>query len=373
MINISNIINVSVSASPSGLAPYSVNNLLCLTDETPVVALTGPYAVYVSPVDVATQWGTGSDVYAAAVAVFSQSPNIISGGGVFIVAPILSGPETLTAAITRLSALVYFGGVSYTMSLTSSEVLTAAATAQSLRKMLFVVSSTSSDLLGANGLLYKIQNQTLTQTRGLFYSDAGSAEAFKWGYAGRGMSVDFAGSNTTLTMQLKQLAGVPSDNGLTQTLYGEAEAVGADLYANIAGRASAVSFGANDFFDDVMNLNWFVGALQVAGFNYLAQTSTKVPQTESGMTGLKGAYAQVCQQAVQNQFVAPGEWTSADTFGNPANFRRNISDFGYYIYSQPVASQNPADRALRKAPLVQVALKFAGAIQTSDVIVYFNV
>ena len=74
IISISNIINVSVSASPSGLAPYSVNNLLCLTKDVPINAPTGGYAVYTSPVDVETDWGSDSAVYEAAFSVFSQSP-----------------------------------------------------------------------------------------------------------------------------------------------------------------------------------------------------------------------------------------------------------------------------------------------------------
>ena len=44
---------------------------------------------------------------------------------------------------------------------------------------------------------------------------------------------------------------------------------------------------------------------KLAGFNYLAQSSTKIPQTEAGMDGLKGAYRAVCQQAVANQNPAP--------------------------------------------------------------------
>lgn len=376
MINISNIINVSVSASPSGLAPYSVNNLLCITDEVPDVSLAGAaYAAYVSPIDVGVQWGTDSGVYAAAVAVFSQNPNILSGGGVFLVAPILTSPstETFVSAIVRLAGLVYFGGVSYAMTVSDADLLTAATTCQSLRKLLFIAKSATSALDSPSGILFEIQDQSLNQARGILYTLSGSLEACKWSYASRGMSTDFSGSNTTSTMQLKQLAGVPSDSGLTQTIYNNAATVGADLYANIAGRPSAISNGANSFFDDVYNLNWLVGAIQVAGFNYLATTSTKVTQTESGMSGLKGAYTQVCQQAVANLFLAPGTWTSSNTFGNPADFRRSIETFGYYVYSQPVALQSSADRALRKAPLVQVAVKYAGSIQTSDVVIFFNV
>jgi hypothetical protein len=117
---------------------------------------------------------------------------------------------------------------------------------------------------------------------------------------------------------------------------------------------------------------WFVFALQVSGFNYLRQTGTKVPQTENGMDGLKGAYRSVCEQAVTNQYAAPGTWNSPVTFGNQADLIANVEQFGYYIYSTPIAQQLQADREERKAPLVQIALKEAGAIQSSTVVVNVN-
>lgn len=368
MLNITNIITISISNPPAGLAPYSVNNLACFTKDTPIESITD-YAVYTNPTDVMTDWGSGSAVYEAAVAVFSQSPNILTGGGKFIVF-INGASEDLADAIARVQDTVYFGGCSYTYDADAAEVIAAAEYCQSIKKLLFVVSYTASDL-DAAGLLYDIQDQTLTKTRGLYYSSSAGAQEMKWAYAGRGMSTNFNGSNTAQTMHLKQLSGVSSDD-ISQTIYGKCEDVGADVYVSIAGRASVVSFGANSFFDDEYNMNWFVGALEVAGFNYLAQTSTKIPQTEEGMNGLKGAYRAICQKAVSNRFIAPGVWNSSDTFGNPEDFKRNIADFGFYIYSSPIAEQTQADRELRVSPLVQIAVKFAGAIHKTDAIININ-
>ena len=132
------------------------------------------------------------------------------------------------------------------------------------------------------------------------------------------------------------------------------------------------SSGGNDYFDNVYNLDWFVFSIQVAGFNALATTSTKLPQTEPGMALLKGAYIAVLEQAKSNGFVAPGTWNSAELFGSPADLRRNILNQGYYIYSQPVNQQTQATRVLRQAPLVRIAVKFAGAIQSSQVLVSIN-
>ena len=368
MINIANVITISVSTPPAGLAPYSINNLACFTKDTPVNVGITDYAIYTNPTDVLADWGSASKVYGAAVAVFSQSPNILTGGGKFVV--FINGPsEALVTAIGRVKDKVYFGGLSYTYSAGSSEVIAAVEYCQSIMKLAFVVSSTELDL--DSGILFDLKDQTLNKGRGLYYSASAGAEEMKWAYAGRGMSTNFEGSNTAQTMHLKQLSGVSSDD-ISQTVLEKCKTVGADVYVSVAGRPTVMSYGANSFFDDVYNLDWFIGALEIAGFNFLAQTSTKIPQTEDGMNGLKGAYRNICRRAVSNRFVAPGAWNSSDTFGSPEDFKRNIADFGFYIWSSPVALQSQADRELRKAPLVQVAIKYAGSIHSSDVIININ-
>lgn len=371
IINISEVINVSVSTPPAGLALQSVANLLCMTKDTPVAAIAdGEFAVYTSATDVATDWGSASDVYKAAVAVFSQAPNIITGGGKFIVGKVATA-DSSEAALTTFIPQVFFGAFSTTFSETDVQIQATAAAAKTAGKLYGVASSDSADL-EVGGLFGLIQAATLTNARCLFHSDALQVEAFKWGYLSRAMGVNFSGANTTNTMHLKQIAGVTSDAGLTSTLLAKAKVVGADVYANIAGRSSVLSYGANIFFDEVFNLAWLKLAMEVAGFNVLAQTQTKLPQTEAGMDVLKGGYRTVCTQSVVNGMVAAGSWTSPDTFGNPEDFKRNIEEQGYFIYSQPISQQSSVDREARKAPVIQIALKLAGAVHSSDVIVNIN-
>jgi hypothetical protein len=115
-----------------------------------------------------------------------------------------------------------------------------------------------------------------------------------------------------------------------------------------------------------------VKALEVAGFNYLAQTSTKIPQTEAGMDGLKNAYRKICEQGVTNAYLSPGAWNSPITFGNQQDLLDNIQSYGFYIYSLPIALQAQVDREARQAPLIQIAAKEAGAIHSSTVVININ-
>lgn len=373
-LSLNNVIEISVSAAQTGVGNYNVNNIGLFTTESPGSSFgIAGYSIYLDPTQVGVDFGTNSETYAMANDIFSQQPNMLAGGGYLAILPYGGSGETLDAAILRTVGLVqYFGILSNTIQ-SSSITLAAAAVVQPLNKMLFVVSRSTADI-ASGGVLDELRSSGLTQTRGLYYG--GSADSLALGfmasYVGRALSTNFSGSNTTSTMHLKNLVGVSADPTMTQTILDEALLAGADTYPSLQGVAKVFCSGANKFFDQVYNLRWYVGALQVAGFNYLAESDTKVPQTESGMTGLKGAYRAVSQQAVGNQYLAPGQWNSATTFGNQIDFLNNIASIGYYIYSTPIALQSQADRLTRIAPLVQISCKEAGAIQSSDVIIYVN-
>lgn len=281
--------------------------------------------------------------------------------------------ETLAAAITRTVSLVQYFAIMTSEITSQTDMLAAAAVVQALNKMALFVSRTSADI-DPGGMLDLLRSGGFYKSRGLYYGVDNDSDALVMmaSYAGRGFSTVFSGSNTTATMHLKDLQGVQPDPTMTQTLLNKGIAAGADMYVSIQGVAKVFTSGENRFFDQVYNLGWFVGALEIAGFNFLAQSSTKIPQTEDGMRGLKGAYRQICEQAVTNAYLAPGTWTSATTFGNQEDFLANILQKGYYIFSQPIGQQSPTEREAREAPLVQLAIKEAGAEHSSAVIVNIN-
>lgn len=371
-LDITNIVSVSVATPPAGLSDYQINNLLILTKELPVNS-PGTFGVYLSPVEVGADWGTDSEVYAMANAIFGQSPNILAGDGSLIIANQGSG-ETLADAINRMEPQIFFGGIlSAGYAPSDAEFQAAAAGVQPLQRLLFISSNLTTSV-DSGGLFDLIQKASFTFTRCLLYTVSAVAARTEMAaaYAGRGMSVDFNGSATTLTMHLKDLVGVLPDPGISQTVLNKCKTVGADVYASIAGLPKVFCTGGNDFFDNVYNLEWLIFALRVAGFNALATTSTKLPQTEPGMSVLKGAYINVLQRAVVNGFVAPGAWNSPELFGDPVALVRSVLQLGWYIFSQPVNQQSQTQREAREAPLVQIAIKFAGAIQKTSVIVNVN-
>lgn len=374
---ITNVVTISVSSPPAGVAAYKVNNLAIFTKEAPVnVAITAANpGVYKSPTDVATDWGTASEVYSMANAIFSQSPNILTGGGELIVFPMQSG-DALAASITAAAPVAPFFGVLWAgYAPNDAEVIAAAAVTEPLRIKLFVSSHLTASLTPTTGLISILTVSGKKHARGLLYTRGAAAinaRLMAAAYAGRAMSVDFEGSATTATMHLKDLVGIEPDPNITQAILTTAQTAGADVYTTIAGVPKVFTSGANDYFDNVYNTDWLVFALQVAGFNALATTSTKLPQTETGIAVLRGTYIDVLQQAVRNSFIAPGAWNSAELFGNPQDLISNVAEAGFYIYSTPVNLQSQAARVARQAPLIQIAIKLAGAVHSTSVVVSVN-
>lgn len=369
---LSNVINIAVSEAPLGANAFNTSNLALFTTETPGGGFTEDYKIYLEPTEVGVDFGTSSTTYKMALAIFSQQPNILLPGGYLVVIP-FEPSETLDAAITRTVGLVQYFGVMSTQIESGAHMLAAAAVVQALTKIAFFVQRASGSI-DPGGDLDDLRTGSFSHSRGLYYGADNDLDAllFQAAYAGRALSTNFSGSNTTQNMHLKSLATIQPDPTMTQTRLNKAQAAGADCYVSLQGISAVFASGANRFFDQVYNLLWFVSALEVAGFNYLRQTGTKVAQVQSDLDGLVNAYSQVCQQAVVNRYAAPGEWKSPTVFGNTAALLQNVREVGFYIYQQPIAQQAQVDREARKAPLIQIALKEAGAVDSSTVIVNVN-
>lgn len=456
MLEITNVINISVAEAPQGLGEFNVNNVGLFTNEEPIEEWDDDWRAYVAASEVGADFGTDSETYKQAVAFFSQAPNVLNGGGQLIIFPVntatdgviesftiaatgsgydvddvltvggagtggtlkvtavdgagrvltaelLTGGadyvvasaiattvapsggtgctinvtavedhESLQDALERVQDLVFFVGfISTFLPATSDDQIALSNAVEAMTDKMWVFPQNDTSAIA--GIFTAIKAASNRNTRCLIYTTSAlDSRLFAAAYAGRGFSTNFDQAGATETMNLKQLTTIEPDEGITQTLWDACKTAGVDAYVSYGGRSSVVSNGANQFFDQAYNLIWLVTQLQVAGFNALAQTSTKVPQTEPGVSILKGAYRDVCEAGLNNAYIAPGKWTSSETFGNQADFLANIAQRGYYIYSTPVADQSKEDREDRKAPVIRIAIKEAGAIQSSNVIVNVN-
>lgn len=276
-----------------------------------------------------------------------------------------SRPETPTETFYRLFGATYFGGFIYLPTISDIDFLSLARAVQTKNCMMFKGVSDITDV--TSGVGYSVKAQSLSHTRVIY-----SSQSIATAYASVLLATNFRGSDTAKTMHLKTLSGVEADDSITDSVLSVLSSNGVDSYLYVAGLPRVWTTSANTYSDEVLNQIWFANSIEVAGFNCLSQTNTKIPQTEYGMTLLKSAYQSVCQQAVNNGVIGAGRWSISQTFGDPTVFRSSISSYGYYIYSAPISSQSQADREDRKAPLIQIAIKLTGAIHSTDVIILVN-
>jgi hypothetical protein len=378
---VSLIIDVTVLPTPAVLGEVNINTATIYTNNQPSGWAGGQtYALYNGSAQVGIDFGINSSAFAMAVAFFAQTPNPVGTEGYLAIVPLLQSPsvETVRAGIARIGQSFYYYGILIDNELAASnptEFGLLVADIQSLGNMLGYCSSNINDL-NPGSPLDLVRQAGEYRGRMFYYGGAllnGAAvqqtQIFSAAYLSRLLSVNFTGVGTAITMNGKQLVGIVPDATVGLTQLALAQTAGIDVYVNI-GTPMVYCSGANQWADQVYNTDAFSQNLQVGGFNYLIPVAFKIPQTDSGVQGLCGAYRAVCSQFVTNGVLAPGAWTGAVPAGFPqALFLANIAAVGYYVYAQPVASQTQAARNGRSAPLVQIAAKFAGAVQSSQVVV----
>lgn len=188
---------------------------------------------------------------------------------------------------------------------------------------------------------------------------------------GRAFSVNFSANRSTITLMYKQEPGIVAEN-LTETQAQTLKAKRCNVFVQYQNDTAIIQYGVMSgqaYFDEMHGLDWFSDALQTAEYNLLYQSKTKIPQTDAGQNQLVNVAAGVCQEAINNGLIAPGQW-NADGFGQLS--RGDFLEEGFYIYTQPMAAQDQSIREQRIAPPIQIALKLAGAIHEIDCIVDVN-
>lgn len=305
----------------------------------------------------ATTDGSGTDLYGS---------SYFDGANATATAGLDATGTTIAEAVAQVDELTYVGGVLSTQ-FCENDLVVANATALQATDHIYYEATASLKNISVLGA--SIKSAGLDKTRLLAYSGASGAKQAIATYATMASSTNYNGNSTCLTMNLKTLTGIQPDLNLSQTYYNAAKQYGVDIYANTEGLSVVYSFNNGLYTDEATGELWLKKALEVAGFNYLRKTNTKIPQTESAMAGLKNAYEQKLTQGIRNGMIAPGAWNDSVPFGNPEDFLRNIEERGYYIYSLPVSQQPQTEREERIAPVVQIAIKLSGAFHSSNVIV----
>ncbi|WP_286870876.1 DUF3383 family protein [Pantoea sp. UBA5035] len=369
---VSNVVNVDVIMSPTAATGRNFGSLLILGTST-VIPVSERIRLYTGSEEIGADFGEGSPEYAAALVYFSQSPQptqVYVGRWAKTLATAESGSvETLAQAITAVLQFTnWYGlGIADDEDLTAAEITaTAAAIQASSLSRVFAVTSDDS------GIIDSASTTDIASTlKAAGYGRTFVQYSTKSKYAalsafGRAFTVNFTGNNTTITLKFKTEPGVTYET-LTSSQAAAVDAKNANVYVYYSNDTAILQQGVmsnGDFFDERHGLDWLQNYVQTNLFNLLYTSTTKIPQTEAGITRLLSNVEQSLDQAVSNGLVAPGVWNGGDIGQISAG---DTLTKGYYVYAQPLSSQAQADREARKAPLIQAAIKLAGAVHYADV------
>jgi hypothetical protein len=189
-------------------------------------------------------------------------------------------------------------------------------------------------------------------------------------FFGRALTVNFEGSNTTITMKFKVQPGIIPEL-LSATSASTLASKRINVYAQYNNGTSIIEEGVMSgraYFDEMHGLDWLANRIQTDVYNVLYQ-SPKIPQTDPGIHVLVATTDGALSQGVTNGLIAPGRW-NAPGFGQLG--QGDLLSSGWYTFAASVDTQDQAQREARIAPLIQVAVKLAGAVHFSNVLINVN-
>lgn len=376
MLPLSQIVNVQLNVPP--IAPSRRNfGLVALFSPEAVTVLAGDkYALVPDQATVEQMFGTLSDTAAATRPFFSQTPRPKQ----ILIAPWDAGNETPQDPTVAMAALqdVYpgwyaaaFAGLTGedTYALTDTQIEAIGDWVMAADKKVFGVTTNKADHIEQEPTnpFKKLYDKMASRVLAIY--DKNDPYAVM-SLLARGLSVNFAANNSTITLKFKQLPGVTADT-ISLTEAAKCDALGINFYTyydDAAMVAEGKTIGKR-FFDEIHGLDWFVDAVQKEVFAALYQSPTKVPLTDPGTTRLIDKVEKVGREGGNNGLIAPGVWTG-DPFGTLETGDR--LDEGFYVWADTVDNLSTSDREARKAPPIQVAIKLAGAIHSADIIVNFS-
>lgn len=369
---VSNVVNVDVIMSPVAATGRNFGALLILGTST-VIPVTERIRQYSAIEDIGDDFGVDSPEYEAATIFFSQSPKptlVYIGRWAKTLAEGEAGAvETLLQAVNAsLQYTNWYGlAIADSADLVEADVISVAAAieASSLSCILAVTTDDVNVLVAGNtdNIGYKLKAAGYGRT---FWQYSSSSKYAAISAFGRAFTVNFTGNNTTITLKFKTEPGVTYET-LTTTQAAAIDSINGNVYVYYANDTAIIQQGVmanGDFFDERHGLDWLQNYVQTNLYNLLYTSATKIPQTDAGVTRLMTNVEASLDQAVNNGLVAPGVWN-----GGPIGQIESGDTLtkGYYVYADSVDNQAQSDREARKSPVIQAALKLAGAIHYGDV------
>ncbi|EBE4782035.1 DUF3383 domain-containing protein [Salmonella enterica] len=369
---VSNVVNVDVIIEPRAATGRNFGSLLILGTST-VIPVKERLRLYSSKEDIGSDFGVDSPEYEAATVYFSQSPRpkevYVGRWDKTLATGEAGAAEKLMDAVNAVMGYTnWYGlGIADKEDIADDDWLKVAAAieASGVSRILAITTSDPAtlDATSTADLAYKLKAAKYGRT---FVQYSSSSKYAALSAFGRAFTVNFNGSNTTITLKFKQEPGITYET-LTTDQAAALDAKNCNVFVYYQNDTAILQQGvmsSGDFFDERHGLDWLQNYVQTNLYNLLYTSTTKIPQTDAGVTRLLSSVEQSMDQSVTNGLVAAGVWN-----GGPIGQLDSGDTLtkGYYVYAQPLSEQAQADREARKAPVIQVACKLAGAVHFADV------
>ena len=280
--------------------------------------------------------------------------------------------ETLEEATTALLDINTWYGAFFTGEIDQDDAISTAALISAATPS-HICAFTSMDTNELDGTQTSSLGYDLSQLGNnrvfVMYSSTNASSAMS--VLGRMSTINFEGSNTTITLMFKQCPGVEPEY-LRTSQANALQANNVNVFTAYQNDTSILQYGTMAggwFIDEVHGLDWLQNRIETDLWNLLYTSTTKIGQDESGMNAILSTVNNSLEAGVRNGLIAPGVW-NGDEFGTLK--KGDTLTTGFYVYIQPLDEQAQADREHRKAPPVQIAVKLKGAVHSIDATVVVN-
>jgi len=202
--------------------------------------------------------------------------------------------------------------------------------------------------------------------------------------AGRASSVNFDGVDTIINMTYRQRPLIDTSD-LTTTQSNVFDSKRVNRYVPVGGGTvsqtvsniylKSYTFANSIRFMTRYGLDWFENALQVTCLDLLISDPT-LSQTPQGQATIKQVITSVCNQAIINGFLAPGQVTSATQaqiiqVTGATNFDGTLPA-GFLIFPQPISQLTEQERIDGKSGVFYVWATGSGKIDFIEIALRFT-
>lgn len=170
--------------------------------------------------------------------------------------------------------------------------------------------------------------------------------------AGRAFTVNFEGTNTTITLMYKKLPTIPVAR-ITSNQNKNLNAINCNVFLDVGGNSffAESKMADGSYFDTKHGLDWLQNRIETDVFNLMYQSPTKVPYTDTGVSMIIQKVERGLRQGVTNGLIAPG-YTTDGTY----------LELGYRIDYVAVGDVSAADKGNRQYDGISFIAVGAGAI-----------